>query len=60
MAKSSPKKKKVGVAVEVLPTPRVSRLDVRFLQVLLLEGRSFAFIERTLQNHDLPDRKSVV
>ncbi len=53
MAKLS-RKKKVHPVVELLPTRRVSRLDVRFLQALLLEGRSVGFIQRTLENNDLP------
>ncbi len=53
MAKLS-RKKKVRPVVEVLPTRRASRLDVRFLQALLLEGRSVGFIQRTLENNDLP------
>jgi hypothetical protein len=47
-------KKKGRAAPELIPPRRVTRLDLRFLQALLLAGHSFAYISRQLENADLP------
>lgn len=57
MAKISTKRKGRAGA-EVLPPRRVARLDLTFLQALVLAGRSFEYIERVLENSDLPPTSS--